>query len=140
MGIHYLEFYDMYDYFKKDNPIKLSEAVDRWKDLKDIGKDTMIGWKDLLDEVTSDLVDHGYFIGEAKRDTWNQYYEAIAKDSRRWQFHILELKDWFFNTYRRYPCKNCGYFTWDHRKSSGYCNNFCIDISSKSSRCVSEEG
>lgn len=153
MAIHHSEFNEMYSCLEREVPIPLSEAVDKWSEIKDIGLVTMKEWIKTLEAKVKDHIDNGYSVGTAMIKVWDKSYEGILEDSDRWFFHLSDLRDSFFNgsldkleayeddlieRVERYPCKGCGWFVWDHQLQNGYCNNFSIERD-KNSKCISRD-
>lgn len=97
MGIHHSDFDKMFNCLKDETPMMLSEAVSKWKLIKDTGEDTMIGWIELLEEVSQHSIDRGELPKVAMTEAWNHYEGLIIEDSKKWHFHISELRDNFFN-------------------------------------------
>ena len=152
MGIHHSEFEDMFDYLENEIHIPLSEAVERWNNVKDTGSSMIKAWTKVLMDKTKDYIDRGYSVGTAMIEVWYESYGGISDDSDRWYFHISDLRDVFFNDsideLERYedelidkadrsPCIDCGWFVEDYIRGVCYCNNFSLERE-PNSRCVSD--
>lgn len=152
MVIHHSKFDEMFNCLKGDIPMSLSEAVNRWVNLKYTKKTTPDKWIQILEKKTMQLVNESYSVGTAMMKSWEEYYPPMVEDGERGYLNISDLRDTFFNNsldkleaYEdnlidntdRYPCKDCGWFIWNHISNEGYCNNFSL-VRSEDSKCISE--
>lgn len=108
-------------------------------------------WIEVLENKSKEYMDDGYTVDCAMSEAWNYCYGGIIEDFNIWDLSVATLRDSFWedsfvgleayeeaiiNNVGRFPCKECGWFAWDHISQIGKCSNFNIERETNS-RCIS---